>query len=70
MSEFIIENLTLRFYATYLLIGTGVGLLLEMAVRATGGDVSGRERVSLICGWPVMGLIFVYHFIKGFFNND
>ena len=70
MAEFIIETFTLTFYATYLLIGTIVGLLLEITIRATGNKVTGRERLSLICGWPVMGVVFIYHFIKGFMSND
>ena len=70
MAEFIIETFTLTFYATYLLIGTIVGFLLEITIRNTGNEVTGRERLSLICGWPVMGMVFIYHFIKGFLSND
>ena len=70
MAEFIVETFTLTFYATYLLIGTVIGLLIEISIRSTGNEVTGRERFSLICGWPVMGVVFIYHFIKGFLNND
>ena len=70
IGEFIIETFTLKFYACYLLIGTIIGLLLETVIRATGHDITGWERVSLICGWPVHGIIFVWNFIKGYLGKD
>ena len=70
MSEFIIETLTLKFYACYLLIGTVAGLFLETVIRATDQEVTNWERASLICGWPVHCGIFIYHFVKGIFGND
>ena len=70
MEEFIIETFTLKFYACYLLIGTIIGLLLETVIRATGYDITGWERASLICGWPVHVTIFVWNFIKGYLGKD
>ena len=70
MTEFIIETFTLKFYASYLLIGTIVGFLLEKVIRSTGYDITGRERASLICGWPVHGTVFIWNFIKGYLGKD
>ena len=52
----------------YLLAGTLVGFLLEAAVRLTGGELSGGERVAVITLWPLMALLFVINFIRGFFQ--
>ena len=71
MTEFIIETFTLKIYASYLLIGTIVGFLLEKVIRSkTGYDITGWERASLICGWPVHVTIFVWNFIKGYLGKD
>jgi hypothetical protein len=56
--------------AKYLLVGVITGCLLEAVVRFTGYKVTTGERVCLICGWPVMIIVFIYNFIKGFFNKD
>jgi hypothetical protein len=52
----------------YLLIGTGVGCILESIVRWSNQDVSRGERISLIVLWPLMLITFIYNFIKGFFE--
>ena len=52
----------------YLLIGTGVGFVLESAVRWNGENVNGWERFSLITTWPIMAFTFIFNFIKGFFK--
>tara|TARA_B100000287_G_scaffold298303_1_gene281513 strand:- start:624 stop:836 length:213 start_codon:yes stop_codon:yes gene_type:complete len=70
MTEFIIETFTLKFYASYLLIGTIVGFLLEKAIRSTGHNITGWERASLICGWPLHATIFIWNFIKGYLGKD
>ena len=70
MTEFIIETFTLKFYASYLLIGTIVGFLLEKVIRSTGHNITGWERASLICGWPLHATIFIWNFIKGYLGKD
>ena len=70
MEEFIIETFTLKFYAYYLLLGTIIGLLLETVIRATGQDITGWERASLICGWPLHATVFVWNFIKGYLGKN
>ena len=71
MTEFIIETFTLKFYASYLLIGTIVGFLLEKVIRSqTGYDITGWERAGLICGWPVHLIVFIWNFIKGYLGRD
>jgi len=52
----------------YLLIGTGVGFILESIIRWSGEDVRKGERISLIVFWPFMVVTFMYNFIKGFFE--
>lgn len=50
-------------------MGTVVGFLLESAVRSTGEEeVNMRERFSLIALWPFMVMVFIFSFIKGFFE--
>ena len=54
----------------YLLAGLVVAFLLELAVRGSGESISFTERLWMIVGWPIMVLVFVIHFIKGFFGNN
>lgn len=54
----------------YLLAGLVTTFLLEIAVRSSGESVSFTERLWMIVGWPVMVLVFIIHFIKGFLGND
>ena len=56
--------------AKYLLVGVVAGCLLESVIKLTGYEVTKGERVCLICGWPVMTIVFIYNFIKGFRNKD
>lgn len=70
MIDFINETFTLNFYLGYLLIGTVTSFLIESTIRWTGQEVSGRERLSMICSWPVMVIVFIYNFLKGLFNNN
>jgi len=58
-----------QYYALiYLLAGTFIGFCLESAVRWTNQEVSMSERFQLILLWPIMGLIFIINFIRGFFQ--
>ena len=52
----------------YLLAGTVVGFCLESIVRFTDQNVTMGERIQLILLWPVMVLIFIVNFIRGFFK--
>ena len=54
----------------YLLVGVVAGCLLETVIRVTGYEVTKGERICLICGWPVMVILFTYNFIKGYFKKD
>lgn len=62
-------SLTQYYTLIYLLAGTVVGFCLESIVRWTNQDVSMGERISLIVLWPLMALIFIVNFIRGFFND-
>ena len=64
-----IELTTFQYYGLiYLLTGTIVGFCLESMVRWGKEDVNMRERISLIIFWPIMALIFIINFFKGFFQ--
>jgi len=54
--------------AQYLLAGAAIALLLEVFIRWAGEEVTHMERISLIIGWPIMLLVFIYNFIKGIFE--
>jgi hypothetical protein len=56
------------YILVYLLIGTGVGFILESIIRWSNQDVSNGERTSFIVFWPLMIVTFMYNFIKGFFE--
>lgn len=68
--DFINETFTLNFYLGYLLIGTATSFLIEAVIRWSGQEVNGRERLSMICAWPIMATVFIYNFVKGLLNND
>ena len=61
-------NIITYYILIYLLIGTGVGFILESMVRWSGEDVEKGERISLIVFWPFMVINFVYNFVKEFFK--
>ena len=61
-------SLTQYYILIYLLAGTFVGFCLESIVRWTNQHVTMGERVQLIMLWPVMVLIFIINFIRGFFK--
>ena len=52
----------------YLLVGTLVGFCLEAVIRWTGNELNGGERIVVITLWPLMGVMFIINFIKGFFE--
>jgi len=54
----------LNYTIYYLLCGLLVGFWLESMTRSGGDSVSSKERAALVILWPVMLLIFVYHFFK------
>jgi hypothetical protein len=56
--------------AQYLLVGVIISLGIELVVRGTGYEVSHAERLLMIITWPVMAVIFIWNFIKGYFGKD
>ncbi len=54
----------------YLLIGTLVGLILEILIRWIGDSVSWVERFWLVTFWPIMVLSLIYYFFIGLFGSD
>jgi len=52
----------------YFLIGTIIGFFLEFVMVATGENVEWGERITMITLWPIMGIAFIWNFIKGFFE--
>ena len=52
----------------YFIVGLVVGFLLELAMSVTTGDrVNWGERIVIITLWPIMGILFIINFIRGFF---
>lgn len=56
--------------AQYLLVGVIISLGIELIVRWTGYEVSHAERLLMIISWPIMAVIFVWNFIKGYLGKD
>ena len=56
-------------FAQYLLVGVAVAFLLELFLRWTDSNVNAQELFALIFFWPVMVVVFIYHFIKGLFEG-
>ncbi len=56
--------------ASYLLVGVVVGFLLELAIRKFNFEIDNSERLVMIGLWPLMAVIFVYNFLKGYFKKD
>lgn len=50
-------------------MGSIVGFFIELMVVSTGEKFSGGERAANIALWPIMVLIFIVSFIKGFFDQ-
>jgi len=48
----------------YLLVGAVLAFAVELLVRLTDDSFTMRERIMFITLWPIMGGIFLYHFIK------
>ncbi len=48
----------------YLLVGAILAFAVELLVRLTDDSFTMRERIMFITLWPIMGGIFLYHFIK------
>ena len=52
----------------YFIVGLVVGFLLEFVMSVTTGDrVNWGERIVIITLWPIMGILFIVNFIRGFF---
>ena len=54
----------------YFLIGIFTSFILEKLIRESGEEVDWSERFWMITLWPIMDIIFIYHFIKAFFDGD
>jgi hypothetical protein len=52
----------------YLLIGVVFGFLVEIISKSKGEIITPQERFSIITFWPIMVIIFTFHFIKAFFQ--
>jgi len=48
----------------YLLVGVAISFAIEWLARFSDDNLSTRERIIFITLWPIMGGIFLYHFIK------
>jgi len=48
----------------YLLIGVVLSFGVELLARLTNDNFTMQERIMFITLWPIMGGIFLYHFIK------
>tara|TARA_R110002153_G_scaffold173929_2_gene326807 strand:- start:478 stop:657 length:180 start_codon:yes stop_codon:yes gene_type:complete len=55
--------------AQYLLAGVIISFIMEHLIRFTESTINGWERGVLIILWPVMSVIFIYHFIKGLLED-
>jgi len=55
--------------AQYLLAGVIIAFIMEHLIRFTENTVNGWERYALIILWPIMVVIFIYHFIKGILED-
>ena len=60
----------INLIASYLLVGVVVGFLLELAIRKFDFKIDNSERFIMIGLWPLMALVFVYNFLKGYFKKD
>ena len=48
----------------YLLVGVVSSFGVELLARLTNDNFTMQERIMFITLWPIMGGIFLYHFIK------
>ena len=62
--------MTLLMLAQYLLIGVFISLGIELVVRWIGYEVTHSERLIMIIAWPIMAIVFIVNFIKGFLGKD
>jgi len=57
---------------TYLFIGTCWVLVLDISSHyfSPNNTLTPAEKVVTGLIWPITFIIFMYHFIKGWFNNE
>jgi len=71
LTQTFIEDITnIKNICAYLLVGVIVTFLLEISIRKNNMDLTHAERFWMITGWPLMSVIFIYHFFKGLFGDD
>ena len=57
--------------AQYLLVGVAIAFFLELTIRKfTDFEVDKSDRFNMIVFWPIMAIVWIYNFIKGFSNKD
>ena len=61
-------SLLIEYILYYLLVGTGVGFFIDIVIRWIGDEVKWGERIIMITLWPIMGITFIWNFIKGLFE--
>ena len=61
-------TILLHYTCLYLLIGCPIALVLDLAVinHDPEQEFTLSEKFMCIGLWPVMSVVFAYHFVKGF----
>lgn len=57
----------------YLLVGLGVSFLIEHIIRWNEENVTFGERLWMVVLWPILVIVSIYSYIKGFmegFNDN
>ena len=63
---------TIQLIGIYGVIGVVVSLGIDLLVQKfnpTSYQFGNRERIWMIIIWPIMILVFIYQFIKGYNQN-
>ena len=68
--SFINDITDFQTVCTYFLIGVIIAAFLEGAIVKAGYPMEWSDRFWVILGWPLATIVFVYHFITGFFGDD
>ena len=63
------EMMIIDYIAYYGLLGVIIGFFMEKAIISSEQTVKWQERFWLIILWPIMLVIFIFHFIKALFDK-
>jgi hypothetical protein len=63
------EMMIIDYIAYYGLLGVIIGFFMEKAIISSEQTVKWQERFWLITLWPIMLVIFIFHFIKALFDK-